>query len=611
MSNENENRLMRVRHSTAHILAAAVLKLFPDTKIDIGPATESGFYYDFDSSHVFTADDLRLLEREMAALIGADLPFIRSEVSRDQAGEIFRRWGQHYKLERLDDIPEGEVISLYRVGDFTDLCRGPHVSSSREISAFRLLSVAGAYYRGNEANRQLQRIYGTAFLSQEDLDRHLEQLEEAKRRDHRKLGRELKLFHIDEEVGAGLILWLPRGTIIRNELQRFILEELTRHGYDQVMTPHIAKLDLFRTSGHFPYYRESQFAPIVDREDLRPELPYEEVLSELEGGRLKGFLLKPMNCPGHIKIYGASPKSYRDLPCRYAEFGTVYRWEQSGELTGMTRVRGFTQDDAHIFCTEDQLESEICGCLNLVNRIFDTLGISEYRVRVSLRDPKSDKYIGTDEAWEKSEAALRQAVKVLGVPFREEVGEAAFYGPKIDFVIRDVIGREWQLGTIQVDYNLPERFDLTYIGADNRPHRPIMIHRAPFGSLERFCGLLIEHFSGDFPLWLAPEQVRILPVSDDCLPYAEEMRRRFREAGIRISIDDHSDKLGAKIRRAESEKVPYAMVLGSKEVASNRVSLRSRIARLSEATLSPDECLRMLLTDIENRVLPAGFGDRR
>lgn len=611
MSNENENQLMRVRHSAAHILAAAVLKLFPDTKIDIGPATDNGFYYDFDSPHVFTAEDLRTLEREMQALVDADLPFIRSEVSRDEARETFSQLGQQYKLERLDDIPDGDVISFYRVGDFTDLCRGPHVARSKDIAAFRLLSIAGAYYRGNEANRQLQRIYGTAFLSQEDLDCHLEQLEEAKRRDHRKLGRELKLFHIDEEVGAGFILWLPRGTIIRNELQRFILEELTRHGYDQVMTPHIAKLDLFRTSGHFPYYRDSQFAPIIDRESLQPRSSYDEVLKDLEDGRLKGFLLKPMNCPGHIKIYACSPKSYRDLPCRYAEFGTVYRWEQSGELTGMTRVRGFTQDDAHIFCTEDQLESEICGCLNLVNRIFDTLGISEYRVRVSLRDPKSDKYIGTDEAWEKSEMALRQAVQILNVPFTEEIGEAAFYGPKIDFVIRDVIGREWQLGTIQVDYNLPERFGLTYVGSDNRPHRPIMIHRAPFGSLERFCGLLIEHFAGDFPLWLAPEQVRILPVNDDCLPYANEIRQRFLEAGIRVTIDDHSDKLGAKIRRAEEERVPYSMILGAKEVASKTVSLRSRIADLAESSFGVDECMQLLLKDIENRSLPVNFGKRK
>ncbi|MDR2676979.1 MAG: threonine--tRNA ligase [Puniceicoccales bacterium] len=600
---DENSELPIMRHSTAHVLAAAVLELFPGTKVDIGPATETGFYYDFDGARPLTFRDLPAIEEKMAEIVAKNIPFERREVDRREAREIFDRLGQGYKLERLADIPDGETISIYVTGNFIDLCRGPHVTSTGQIGGFKLLNIAGAYYRGSESNKQLQRIYGTAFRTQGEVEEYLKSLEEAKRRDHRKLGKELKLFTIDEEVGSGLVLWLPRGTTIRTELQRFITEELVKQGYEMVMTPHVARLGLFRTSGHFPYYKESQFEPMLDRENLPLQMTIGEAKAALEQGKVDGFLLKPMSCPAHICIFKSSPKSYRDLPCRLAEFASVYRWEQSGELNGMTRVRGFTQDDAHIFCTEDQLEAEILGCISLVEKIFSTLGMTEYRVRIGLHDPAADKYIGTPEVWEKSENALRLAVKRLGVPCREEIGEAAFYGPKIDFVVRDVIGRDWQLGTVQVDYNLPERFDLTYIGKDNLPHRPVMIHRAPFGSMERFTGILIEHFAGDFPLWLAPEQVRVLPVSDPLIPYAEEVRHALREKKIRVAVDAHSDKLGAKIRRAETEKVPYVLIIGEKEAENRTVSIRSRLCTPEKEIITVGECVQILANEISQRTL--------
>ncbi|MDR1456839.1 MAG: threonine--tRNA ligase [Puniceicoccales bacterium] len=595
--------LNQMRHSATHVLAAAVLELFPGAKIDIGPATEIGFYYDFDIARPLTAQDLPAIEEKMAQIIGENIPFIREEVDRTEAREIFERLGQGYKLERLADIPDGEPISIYSIGNFVDLCRGPHVSATGQIGAIKLLTIAGAYYRGSEANRQLQRIYGTAFQTQQKLDEYLKSIDEAKRRDHRKLGKELKLFTIDEKVGSGLILWLPRGTTIRMELQRFITEELVKQGYELVMTPHIARLGLFRTSGHFPYYKESQFEPMLDRENLPLDMTIADVRISLERGEVDGFLLKPMSCPEHICIFKSSPKSYRDLPCRLAEFASVYRWEQSGELTGMTRVRGFTQDDAHIFCTEDQLEAEILGCISLVEKIFITLGMADYRVRIGLHDPASDKYIGSPEGWEKSESALRHAVKKLGAPYREEIGEAAFYGPKIDFVVRDVIGRDWQLGTVQVDYNLPERFDLAYIGKDNLPHRPVMIHRAPFGSMERFTGILIEHFAGEFPLWLAPEQARVLPVSDPLIPYAEEVHHVLLGKKIRATIDARPDKLGAKIRRAEKEKIPYTLIIGEREAENCTVSIRSRLCTPEKEVMTVAECAQFLANKISKRAL--------
>ena len=503
----------------------------------------------------------------MKKVIKENQRFTRIECSREDAVAKINEIGQAtYKLGRLDDVPEGEQVSFYQNGEFIDLCAGPHVGYTKKIKAFKLLSIAGAYHRGDENNRQLQRIYGTAFPSKVELTEYLERLEQAKARDHRKLGKELKLFHIDEAVGAGLTLWTPNGAVIRQELQNFISEELRMADYDQVFTPHIGKLGLYRTSGHFPYYKDSQFPPIVDPgtvERLATEgCSCSELSNQLDSGEVDGYLLKPMNCPMHIKIFDSQPHSYRDLPVRLAEFGTVYRWEQSGELNGLTRVRGFTQDDAHLFCTEDQIGQEIKGCLDLVKLVFNTLGMSDYRVRIGLRDPDATKYVGDAAKWDKAEAALREAAQTLDVDYIEEPGEAAFYGPKIDFVVKDVIGREWQLGTVQVDYNLPERFDLTYIGADNEKHRPVMLHRAPFGSMERFCGVLIEHFAGSFPTWLAPEQVRILPMNDDLVPQASEIEKLLKAAKIRVTVDAIADKLGAKIRKVHMDKVPNFLVLG-------------------------------------------------
>ena len=627
--------LEELRHSGSHILATAILRLFPDAKLDIGPPTDTGFYYDIDLDHKLTAEDLVRIEAEMKKIADENQPFIRTEVSRGEAEAMIRARGQErYKLGRLADIPEGEKISFYQNGEFMDLCAGTHVRYTSKLKAFKLLSIAGAYHRGDEHNKQLQRIYGTAFPTREELAQHLERLEQAKQRDHRKLGKDLKLFVIDDDVGQGLILWTPAGSVIRQELQTFISEELRKQGYQQVFTPHIGKLALYKTSGHFPYYKESQFTPIIENESLAKILhegcSCAEMFSRLDAvsgrfrteinrrtGRdaigeervkpddllLDGFLLKPMNCPHHIKIFASQPRSYRDLPVRLAEFGTVYRWEQSGELNGMTRVRGFTQDDAHLFCMEEQVPAELLGCLSLVKTVLTTLGMADYRVRVGLRDPDSNKYIGDPANWDKAEAACRSAAQTLGVSFAEEPGEAAFYGPKIDFVVRDVIGREWQLGTVQVDYNLPVRFDLSYVGADNQPHRPVMIHRAPFGSMERFCGVLIEHFGGDFPVWLAPEQVRLVPVSDKAFDYGRGLLAQLKAAGARASLDEHSDKLGAKIRRAELEKIPYTLILGPKEAESQSVSVRSR-ARGDEGSAPFSAFLEKLAVENRTRSLP-------
>jgi len=626
--------LEEIRHSCSHVLASAVLRLFPDAKLDIGPATDSGFYYDIDLDHKLSAEDLVRIEDEMRKIVKENQAFVRSEVSREEAAALIASLGQErYKLGRLADIPAGETITFYQNGDFLDLCGGPHVRYTAKLKAFKLLSIAGAYHRGDEKNKQLQRIYGTAFETKEELAAHLERLEQARARDHRKLGKDLKLFHIDEEVGQGLVLWLPKGAVIRQELQNFISEELRKQGYSQVFTPHIGKLALYKTSGHFPYYKDSQFPAIAEPDALQAladtGCTCAELTTRLEGvsrqladglntrsGQtliddsrvmdperlLDGFLLKPMNCPHHIKIFASTPHSYRDLPVRLAEFGTVYRWEQSGELNGMTRVRAFTQDDAHIFCTEDQVAEELIGCLALVKTVLTTLGMGDYRVRVGLRDPDSGKYTGDAAHWDKAEDACRQAARSLDMPFTEEPGEAAFYGPKIDFVVKDVIGREWQLGTVQVDYNLGVRFDLSYIGADNQAHRPVLIHRAPFGSMERFVGVLIEHFNGDFPLWLAPEQVRILPISDKVADYSRALLAKFRDAGIRVTLDEHSDKLGAKIRRAELEKIPHTLVIGQKEAETGSLSLRSR-ALGDEGTHQADAYLARLKHEISTRSL--------
>ena len=606
----------RLRHSTAHILATAIAKLWPDAQFAAGPPVENGFYYDVKLEHRISTDDFEKIEKEMVAVIKENQKFERIDVSREEAlalakngrlaalGE--REVESTFKIDLLNDIPEDEEISIYKNGDFWDLCAGPHVPRTGNCKAFKLMSVASAFYKGDANNSQLQRIYGTAFKNKTLLNEYLEQLEEAKKRDHRRVGRELGLFHFDESVGQGLVLWKPKGAIIRNELQNFISTELDKKGYSQVFTPHIGKLDLYRTSGHFPYYEESQFSPIVDRESML-ELAEEgctcgELSNRLKEGETDGFLLKPMNCPHHIKIYASEHRSYRDLPVRLAEFGTVYRWEKSGELGGLTRVRSFTQDDAHLFCTDDQVQDEIMGCLDLVKVVLNTLGIKDYRVRVGLRDVDSTKYVGDPENWDRAENALRQAASSLDVPFTEESGEAAFYGPKIDFVVKDVIGREWQLGTVQVDYNLPERFDLSYIGPDNKPHRPVMIHRAPFGSLERFVAVLIEHFEGSFPTWLAPEQVRVLPISEKFTQQAEEYLNQLLEIGARASMDSTAEKIGAKIRLAQLDKVPYMLIIGANEIETNTISVRHR-NRGDIGSLCPKEFISKFEEEVKTRSL--------
>jgi len=609
--------LERLRHSCAHVMATAILRIWPDAQFAYGPPVENGFYYDFELKHRITPEDFEAIETEMRKIAKENQKFERRAISRDEArelalsgrlGGLSERPGNpsRFKLDLIDKIPEGEEISCFQNGEFIDLCAGPHVGYTSKCKNVKLMSVSSSFYMGDESKGQLQRLYGTAFPSKEELEEHLVRLEEAKKRDHRKLGRELQLFHIDEAVGQGLILWKPKGGLVRRALQDFITAELDKQGYSQVFTPHIGKLDLYRTSGHFPYYQESQYAPIPER-DVLEKLADEgascdTLINGLSKGEYEGYLLKPMNCPHHIKIYASEHRSYRDLPVRLAEFGTVYRWEQSGELGGMTRVRGFTQDDAHLFCTPEQVAGEIQGCLGLVKTVLSTLGMTNYRVRLSLRDPESDKYVGSPENWDKAEAALREAVQVLGVDYTEAEGEAAFYGPKIDFIVKDVIGRDWQLGTVQVDYNLPERFDLEYVGADNKTHRPVMIHRAPFGSLERFTGLLIEHFEGKFPTWLAPEQVRVLPISEKFLEAAEEATRKLADAGVRVTLDRTSDKVGAKIRLARLERVPYMLVLGAREVEEGTVSVRHR-DRDDLGTRPLDDFIGTICEEIASRSL--------
>ena len=608
--------LERVRHSAAHVLATALLKIWPEAQLAAGPPVDNGFYYDVDLPHRISPADFERIEAEMKAVVKANQPFVRSVVPREEAlklGEAGRLAAlsdraepSRFKLDILRRIPEGEEISLYTNGDFIDLCAGPHVMRTGNVGAFKLTHVSSTYYLGDESNPQLQRLYGTAFKNKTEMEAHFAMLEEAKKRDHRKLGRELRLFHIDDEVGQGLVLWTPNGAIIRQELQNFISRELTRQGYSQVFTPHIGKLGLYRTSGHFPYYKESQYAPIVERETL-DQLAGEgcscaELSNKIDQGEISGYLLKPMNCPHHIKIFSSQKHSYRDLPVRLAEFGTVYRWEQSGELGGMTRVRAFTQDDAHLFCTEEQLPAEVLGCLGIVKTIFTTLGMKDYRVRVGLRDPDSAKYTGDPANWDKAEQACRDAAASLGVPFSEEPGEAAFYGPKIDFVVEDVLGREWQLGTVQVDYNLPNRFDLSYTGSDGKEHRPVMVHRAPFGSMERFIGCLIEHFAGSFPVWLAPEQVRLLTVTEAQIEYARRLEAELKSRDVRVTVDDSREKLGAKIRLAELAKVPYILTLGERESQNEQVSVRSRKLTAPEARSWP-EFFQQLLEEIAQRSL--------
>jgi threonyl-tRNA synthetase len=563
LTRKDPESLAVMRHSCAHVMAQAVMRLFKGVQLAFGPTTGTGFYYDFNLEHPLTEEDFPRIEAEMQKIVKADERFERLEMPRDEALALCRELGQEFKIEHIETgLAEEKSLSFYRQGEFIDLCRGRHIPSTSHIgTAFKLLSVAGAYWKGDASRQQLQRLYATAFFDKKELDAHLEQLAEAKRRDHRVLGKQLELFTISQTVGSGLILWLPKGAIVRQTLEEYIRAELRKRGYEPVYTPHVAHVELYEISGHFPYYSDSQFPPI--------EFP--------DGER---FLLKPMNCPHHIMIYQAKPRSYRDLPVRLAEFGTVYRFEQSGELSGMTRVRGFTQDDAHLFCTEEQVADEFRGCLEMTQTVLASLGMNDYRVRLGFREPNSDKYVGKSDVWDRAEAALKTVCESMNLPdMTIEPGEAAFYGPKADFVVTDCIGREWQLGTVQLDYNLPskERFALEYIGADNQPHQPVMIHRAPLGSLERFVGVLIEHFAGAFPLWLAPEQVRVLTVSEKSEPYGREVQSRLAAAGLRATGDYRGAKLGAKIRDAQVELIPYMFVVGEKDREAATVSVRDRL----------------------------------
>ena len=541
-----------LRHSTSHLMAQAVRELYPDVKITIGPAIEDGFYYDFDYSRPFTQDDLTKIENKMKEIIKNDIPIIRIELPREDAIRLFDSMGETYKVEIIREITE-EPVSLYKQGDFIDLCRGPHLPSTGKIRSFKLLNTAGAYWRGNEKNKMLHRIYGTAFPTQDDLDAYLIRLEEIKKRDHRKLGKELDLFSIQDEIGAGLILWHPKGAIIRKVIEDFWREEHLRHEYKLLYTPHVAKLDLWKTSGHTEFYQGNMYSPI-----------------EVEG---QDFQLKPMNCPFHISIYKTKMHSYRDLPIRWAELGTVYRYERSGVLHGLLRVRGFTQDDAHIFCRPDQLEGEISSILDFTVDILSIFGFDKYDIYLSTRP---DKFVGSIENWERATSALGNALKQKGLSYQIDPGEGVFYGPKIDIKIKDVLDRAWQCTTIQVDFNLPERFSITYAGEDGLQHQPIMIHRALMGSLERFFGILIEHYAGAFPLWLSPVQVKVLPITEKQTMYAEEVVSLLRNEGLRAELDSRNEKIGYKIREAQMEKVPFMFIIGGKEEESRSVSVRLR-----------------------------------
>ncbi|GAP61805.1 threonyl-tRNA synthetase [Ardenticatena maritima] len=564
--------LYKIRHSAAHIMAQAVMERFPGARIAIGPPVKDGFYYDFELPRSPTEEDLAWIEQRMKEIIKGKHRFHVREVSVEEARELFK--DQPYKLELIEGLARGQYdeygnklpedqrpkITVYQHDTFIDLCRGPHVEHTGQIkaNAVKVMRVAGAYWRGDEKNPMLTRIYGTAWRNRVELEQYLKRLEEAKKRDHRRLGKDLAIFAIEPQmVGPGLVLWQPNGAVIRDQLERFLKEEQIRRGYQPVYTPHIAKVELFKTSGHYPYYKDSMFPPMVVDEN-------------------EEYLLKPMNCPFHIMIYKQHLRSYRDLPIRFAEFGTVYRFEQSGEVSGMTRVRGFTQDDAHLFCRPDQLEDEFKSVVELTLKVFRSLGLTDFRARVGVRDPESDKYVGSDEVWEQATQAILNALNDYDFDYTVEEGEAAFYGPKLDFVVNDVLGREWQLGTVQVDYNLPQRFDLTYIGEDNQPHRPVMIHRAPFGSMERFVGILIEHLNGAFPPWLAPVQVVVIPIADRHIEYARSVAARLFQQDLRVKVDDSANRMNAKIRAAQMQKIPYMLIVGDKEVEEETVAVRLR-----------------------------------
>ena len=566
-------------HSSAHLLAEALEALYPGVRFGIGPAIDSGFYYDVDlGDRTFGETDLAAVESKMKELAKKESAYVRKEVSKAEALEYFRKKDDPYKLELINDLQDGS-ITFYQQGSFVDLCRGPHLPNTGFIKAMKLLNVAGAYWRGNEKNKMLTRIYGITFPKQKELEEYLHVLEEAKKRDHRKLGRELELFTFSEKVGMGLPLWLPKGTILRERLEQFMRKAQVKAGYDPVVTPHIGSKSLYVTSGHYEKYGKDSFQPIHTPD---------------EG---EEFLLKPMNCPHHCEIYKVKPRSYRDLPIRLAEFGTVYRYEQSGELHGLTRVRGFTQDDAHIFCRPDQVKTEFIKVIDLVLHVFSSLGFQNYTAQVSLRDPANkEKYIGQDHLWERAEREIQEAADERNLQTVAVKGEAAFYGPKLDFMVRDALGRSWQLGTIQVDYNLPERFELEYVGSDNQKHRPVMIHRAPFGSLERFVAVLIEHCAGNFPLWLAPDQIAILPISERFNDYAASVFEKLKAEDIRGILDNRDEKIGRKIRDAETKKIPFMLIVGEKEAADLRVAVRKH-GQGDQGSVSLDEFVANFKTE--------------
>ncbi|MEM8858824.1 MAG: threonine--tRNA ligase [Chloroflexota bacterium] len=597
MSQENipyeETELYKIRHTAAHVMAEAVLQHYPDAKLAFGPPVEDGFYYDFDLGETedgkpvtFTEEDLEKIEATTKKLLKKNAPLEKSSMTIAEAKEFFA--DQPYKLWQIDSLAEGKTdengnptqeaaseVGIYKHREFADLCRGPHMAFTKKVrhNAVKILRSGGAYWLGDENNKQLQRIYGTAWHNKEELEEHLHLLEEAKKRDHRVLGKQLGLFHISPLVGQGLILWLPKGAILRHELEMFMRQAQTERGYWPIITPNIGNLELYKTSGHYPYYADSQFSPIeVDDEE---------------------YMLKPMNCPHHCEIYKSSQRSYRDLPFRLAEFGTVYRYERSGELNGLTRVRGFTQDDAHLFVTPEQLEDEFIGVMDLIDEVFKTMGMTDVRARLGANDPESDKYMGDPEIWEKGIAAIKHACERVGMEYTVEVGEAAFYGPKLDFLVRDVLKREWQLGTVQVDFLLPERFDLTYVGEDGQDHRPVMIHRAPFGSMERFTAILIEHFGGAFPVWLAPVQATIVPIADRHVEYGNEIAAKLRKAGIRVEVDAGSERMNKKIRNAQLQKVPYMLVIGDQEQEAQAVAVRTR-ANEDRGAMPVDEFLEFI-----------------
>ena len=544
-----------MRHSAAHVMAAAVRRLFPDALFDIGPDTAEGFYYDFDLKHRLTVEDFPAIEAEMAKIVAENHPFVREEKTRAEVLDLMSKRGQKYKLERLADIPEGETITLYTCGDFTDLCRGPHVAGTGAIQAFKLTSVAGAYFRGDEKNQMMQRLYGTAFLNQADLDVHLKMLEEAKLRDHRTLGRDLDLFSIQESVGPGLVHWHPKGARIRATIEEFWRREHYRAGYEMLYTPHIGRANLWETSGHLGYYNENMYAPM-----------------EIDEQR---YYIKPMNCPFHIQIYKTHKRSYRELPLRWAELGTVYRYERAGVLHGLMRVRGFTQDDAHIYCTEEQVESEVREAVRFAIAMWKAFGFENITAYLATRPEKA---VGEPARWELAQRSLEAALKAEGIAYEMDEGGGAFYGPKIDLKTRDAIGREWQMSTVQFDFTLPERFDMVYMGADGQEHRPYMVHRALLGSLERFFGILIEHYAGAFPLWLAPVQACLIPVTEKQTAAARDVAAQLRARDFRVVVDERAEKMGAKIRDAQMQKIPYMLVLGGREIENGTVSVRGRVA---------------------------------